>query len=283
MGTGKIGLSRSLAWFFLILGIVILLIYLYQSTRCYFVLGEAMDDKFVSDLASFIGGVIGPFWALAGVLFFVDTLYMQQKDIINQRHEFNVNRVSDILFKQLERIEMESVNARLFVKDQRFSISDFNRALLMIKKFQYSQLEELVEIRKKGALGDPDVNSKAKAEDLASILSIGLVLGKSNDSKKELFDSNLVNMRGFVDKIASSIDIIDLLFNKSNFTEKDKVDMMKMFYGNLDAEIQIVRELNSIYPYKFKEQVKPSEVLAIENQISFMAHIIMNNYDKYHD
>ncbi len=62
------------------------------------------SDK-VGQLGDFVGGVVGSFWALTGVLLLYATLKSQQKQLKIHSREFEINRITNTIFKQIERID----------------------------------------------------------------------------------------------------------------------------------------------------------------------------------
>ncbi|MFT6480485.1 MAG: hypothetical protein ACJAVP_003647 [Spirosomataceae bacterium] len=78
-------------------------------------------------VGDFIGGVVGSLWSLVSVILFYRALTLQREDLQNQRKElrlgrleFTVNRITNIIYKQVE-----SFNASNFLNTQ----SDNNDAL----------------------------------------------------------------------------------------------------------------------------------------------------------
>jgi len=73
--------------------------------------GSTIKISDSADIATFIGNIVGPLWSLAGIiLFYVALSYqrhdlrMQQEELKSTRDEFEINRITSILYKQIELI-----------------------------------------------------------------------------------------------------------------------------------------------------------------------------------
>lgn len=62
---------------------------------------EIILDK-TGQVGDFIGGVIGSIWALTGVLLFYAALRIQTKELAENRKHFQLSRLTDIIFRQLD-------------------------------------------------------------------------------------------------------------------------------------------------------------------------------------
>ena len=92
--------------FGLIFIIVSIFFFFYKST---FNLSMPIDSDKFSQFGNFVGGLISPLWALAGVILFYlalklqsEQLRVQQEEIKEQKKQFELNRLTDITFKQIE-------------------------------------------------------------------------------------------------------------------------------------------------------------------------------------
>ena len=63
-------------------------------------------------VGDFIGGIVGSFWALAGVLLFYSALNLQRqefdlqrRELKSQRQEIAVTRITDTIYRQLEIVD----------------------------------------------------------------------------------------------------------------------------------------------------------------------------------
>ena len=98
----------NLGWLLVFLGISILGFYIFDWTRIPF--DEENETSIFERLAQvgdFVGGLVGAIWTLAGVIFFYSALTTQRdefkeykNEIRLQKREFEVNRVTNTIYKQ---------------------------------------------------------------------------------------------------------------------------------------------------------------------------------------
>ena len=76
--------------------------------------GKKINIEDTAQIGDFIGGILGPIWSLTGVVLFYLALRYQREDLELQRtelkdtrKEFESNRITNIIFKQNENIEIE--------------------------------------------------------------------------------------------------------------------------------------------------------------------------------
>ena len=104
--------SEKVASYLIIFGITVIIIsillFIYKTT---FDFSSPIDSNKFSQFGDFIGGLIGPLWALAGVILFylalklqTKQLNLQQDEIKQQRNQFELNRLTEITFKQIDTI-----------------------------------------------------------------------------------------------------------------------------------------------------------------------------------
>lgn len=101
------------AFIFAIVGVIILLIFIIQLKEDYQFIGtnKVLLDK-TGQVGDFIGGLVGSIWAFAGVLLFFLALRVQRKELNTQveelklqREEFTTNRITNVVYKQIELVE----------------------------------------------------------------------------------------------------------------------------------------------------------------------------------
>ena len=102
------------------LGIVIFIIYLFQLSEKYNVFGnEPVNVELTGQVGDFMGGIVGSLWTLSSTILFYNALIHQKEELLNthkqmalqllemksQRKEFEINRITGIIYKQLEIVE----------------------------------------------------------------------------------------------------------------------------------------------------------------------------------
>jgi len=98
---------------FSITGVIIIVVFLYCLSGEYQIHGSSkiLLDK-TALVGDFIGGFVGSLWAFAGIILFYLALRLQRKEFQAQKeelrqhkNEFQINRITNVIFKQLEILE----------------------------------------------------------------------------------------------------------------------------------------------------------------------------------
>jgi len=93
--------------------IIIIVVFLYCISGEYQIHGSSkiLLDK-TAQVGDFIGGFVGSLWAFAGIILFYLALRLQRKEFQAQKeelrqhkNEFQINRITNVIFKQLEILE----------------------------------------------------------------------------------------------------------------------------------------------------------------------------------
>jgi hypothetical protein len=140
-------------------------------------------------VGDFIGGVVGSLWSLVSVILFYRALTLQREDLQNQRKElrlgrleFTVNRITNIIYKQVE-----SFNASNFLNTQ----SDNNDALSFwknhIQRF-INTMENWRESIRGGTHRDLDINLYFKKLRGVLILISNLINDREAESDNLILD-----------------------------------------------------------------------------------------------
>lgn len=123
-------------------GLICLIIFL---SRYSFGWGANVDAESTSHVVTAINGIITPLWSLASVVLFYVALKVQRADFNSQleelkstRQEFHINRLTNILYNQLERIqknidEYDQSPGRLGFEN----LIDFSAKMEMIPETEY--------------------------------------------------------------------------------------------------------------------------------------------------
>lgn len=107
-----------LAFISVISGAIVFVVFMINLSKEYTVTGAKIILDKTGQVGDFIGGVIGSIWALTGVLLFYAALRIQTKELAENRKHFQLSRLTDIIFKQLDLF-----NSRLSI----FELKDIER------------------------------------------------------------------------------------------------------------------------------------------------------------
>lgn len=149
---------NNLVWLLTIISFLLGLIFFYISLdkfSDFFKIsdGSSIDMAETAQIGDFIGGILGPIWSLTGVMLFYLALRYQQEDLRIQyaelkgtREEFEINRITNIIFIQIERIEnnFDSFICQDILGDHNIDkvIDDFNNIIAYDKDFDETTSEE---------------------------------------------------------------------------------------------------------------------------------------------
>lgn len=119
----EINILKGASYFFAFLGLGILLLLLFLVDFDKIWTDSIVFEK-VAQIGDFIGGLIGSLWAFTGVLLFYVALKLQRKEfslqreeLSSQRLEFRINRITNIIFHQIDRVESQLKESEFFIDD----------------------------------------------------------------------------------------------------------------------------------------------------------------------
>jgi len=92
----------GLAFFSILIGSLIFFVYLIKLTTNYSLLTGEINIEKTGQFGDFIGGVVGSIWSLTGVLLFFATLRLQSREFKENRVHFQLSRLTEIIYRQLE-------------------------------------------------------------------------------------------------------------------------------------------------------------------------------------
>lgn len=224
-----------------VIGVLVLIVFLFKMGREYQVFGDnpILMEK-TGQVGDFIGGVIGSIWAFTGVLLFYSSLRLQRKEfslqrkeLVNQRVEFRINRLTNVVFSQLSRVE-SVINSATIMNEEGTHIS---------RGFGISYL--------------------------ANSMSTACMVIKEDELKIDLRDElgkilrNRDNIYTLLKTIDNSLKVINrLIKNSTELDAKEKEEVKFIFTENVDADIiDLIRCLNLITTSYFstKESDKNGE------------------------
>lgn len=92
----------GLAFFSIAIGLLVFVVFLFKLSKEYTISnGQLLLDK-SAEVGDFIGGIVGAIWALTGVLLFYATLRLQSRELAENRKHFQISRLTEIIYKQLD-------------------------------------------------------------------------------------------------------------------------------------------------------------------------------------
>jgi len=77
--------------------------------------GDVELDK-SGQTGDLIGGIVGSIWSLAGVILYFTALRLQANEIRIQTRDFNINRITTILYNEVTRFESRIANTEMKCK-----------------------------------------------------------------------------------------------------------------------------------------------------------------------
>ena len=101
---GKIWINFliGLAFSSIVAGLIIFFVYLIKLKSNHTIFADEVDIEKTGQVGDFIGGMVGAIWSLTGVLLFYATLRLQSREFKENRIYFQLSRLTEIIYKQLE-------------------------------------------------------------------------------------------------------------------------------------------------------------------------------------
>lgn len=198
-----------LANFLIVTGIIILLVFLFKLSSNFSIIGNKILLDESSKVGDFVGGLVGSIWALASVLLFYSTLVTQREDFNSQQKEVVINRLSSVIFLQIDRIK-NSINET--------EIMDYESV------------------------------SNLKGREAFSYLYSFLNGNRSSFIKKQYLINNKAPTQTFLEDFNSSISLVDKILTKNKeLTQEDKNELMYLFSENFGKKyIDIFKHISEI-------------------------------------
>jgi hypothetical protein len=275
--------SEKFASYLIIFGITVIfisiLLFIYKTT---FDFSSPIDSNKFSQFGDFIGGLIGPLWALAGVILFylalklqTKQLNLQQDEIKQQRNQFELNRLTEITFKQIEHFNNtfnslkykypdSNSNEVELNSDQIFALIHNHMSKYVDKKLYDEETEE--------------INGENKLNE--SIEFFGGVL--------KYFLHNKEQMLILFSTLKRCVSVLRLTYIKENIQHSELNELKSIFFKNIGEDfLQTSILLSSmIEAYlsllrKSGEKISPYDPLdTIERSISIIKEFKETIYDE---
>jgi hypothetical protein len=84
------------------IGLAVFVIFLLKLSNEYTIYGTGIEIEKTGQVGDFVGGVVGAVWSLTGVLLFYAALHLQRKELKDNRLQFQLNRLTDVIYRQVD-------------------------------------------------------------------------------------------------------------------------------------------------------------------------------------
>lgn len=215
----------GLAFCSILIGLIIFVVFLYKLSKEYTIGGNSIVLDKTGQVGDFVGGIVGAIWALTGVLLFYATLRLQSKELAENRKHFQMSRLTDIIYKQLDLF-----NAQLTI----FKLKDIEKdyegehivhsgkaAMTLLKK----RVESILEIEKKPQDEKEKAMFKFIGENLAFI------------------ELNLDSLLNIYEDLDNQIDVIRAVLIKDDIPPADLNELKSIFFRNIGRDFLNSSEL----------------------------------------
>lgn len=275
--------SEKAASYLIIIGLIVIIIsillFIYKTT---FDFSSPIDSNKFSQFGDFIGGLIGPLWALAGVILFylalklqTKQLNLQQEEIKQQRNQFELNRLTDITFKQIEHFSI-TFNT-LKYKDPDSYTDEVNLNSDQIFALIHNHMSKYVD-KKLFDEETEEINEENKLNE--SIEFLGGVLKYIIHNKEQ--------MLVLFSTLKRCVSVLRLTYIKENIQHIELNELKSIFFKNIGDDFLQTSILSSsmIEAYhtllrKSGEKVSPYDSLdTIKSSISIVKEFKETIYDK---
>lgn len=217
---------------FSLAGVIIIVVFLCCLSGEYQIHGSSkiLLDK-TAEVGDFIGGFVGSLWAFAGVILFYLALRLQRKEFQAQKeelrqhkNEFQINRITNVIFKQLE--ILENKKEKISVADP--STGEVLRGQTLIDKLPFYYADSNL---KNNDYSKLNVDQKRWLQEL-------IVL--SSDHRVKEYISTLTKY------MYLNLSLINHATNQKNgITTEDNLQLRRLVYNNLEDE-KIITFLSTI-------------------------------------
>lgn len=210
-----------MAFFSIAIGLIIFITFLFKLSKDYTISGSGVILDKSSQVGDFVGGIVGTVWALTGVLLFYATLRLQSRELAENRKHFQISRLTDIIYKQLELFNSQLSIFEL--KDiERDTDGDFilfkgRSAIHLLRK----RVESIIEIEK------VDKNEQAKKKAMSKFMT-------ENFAFIELNKGELQNI---YEKLDNHVNVIRAVLIKEEIPPADLNELKSIFFRNIGRDL----------------------------------------------
>jgi hypothetical protein len=260
----------GLAFFSIVVGLIIFFIFFLMVGKHYTISADNIEFDKTGQVGDFIGGIVGAIWSLTGVLLFYATLRLQSRELRENRVHFQLSRLTDIIYKQLEMFnkhldqftlkDLESENGRHKEYQGRFAVVLLTRRLEAIR----------------------DVGKKASETDDKEAMTI--FIGENF----AFIEINKAEFLKIYEELTNQIDTIRAILIKEDIPPIDLNELKGIFFRNIGREFLNSSELLLIIidwyiDFKKKNETSFNEFWSVEGSIKTKIESIISFRQKHFD
>lgn len=215
-----------LAFGSILIGLAILLGFLFKLSSNYTILENNIDLDKTGQVGSFVGGVIGTIWTLTGILLFYAALRLQSKELKENRIHFQLSRLNEIVYKQIDIFnnQLQDFEIKDIEKNKRGKLKKYKgRSAISVMK---QRVEAINDIR-------DEIDS-----------------GKVFDARKIFLTDHIafieVNKKMFLNiysELSNHIDTIRAILIKEDIPPSDLNELKGIFFRNIGKDFLNSTEL----------------------------------------
>ena len=216
--------------------VISIIIFVYKAT---FSFSNPIDSEKFSQFGDFIGGILGPIWALAGVILFYVALKLQSKQLHFQQEEIKENkiqselsRLTDITYKQIDHFistynsikykDPDSYDDELTLNtDHVFSLINNHMSKHFDKKLFDEEPEKL--------------DDNAQREEAINMM--GGILKYFLNNQEQMF---LLFM-----SLKRSVSVLRMTYIRENINPDDLNELKSIFFKNIGDNFLLTSELSN--------------------------------------
>jgi hypothetical protein len=255
-----------------LIGLIILGRFLYKLSNSYSINGTNILLQETGQVGDFIGGVIGTIWSLTGVLLFYVTLQLQRKELAENRKHFQLSRITEIIYKQLEMYnrDIKEIKILNLDDDNKPVKHKGKKAILLI----IQQIESMSEV-----VFDKTLTDEEKATNGVKYMSKNIAFIEFNKKELQKLYNNLGN----------HVDVLRAILIKEDMPPEDLNELKAIFFRNIGREFLNASEIihNNLESYKTlkekhgqKENIFLSELHDIQRKIEVIDEFRKVKYTK---
>ena len=259
----------GLAFFSIAIGLIIFVVFLYRLSGEYSISGDSIIMDKTGQVGDFIGGTVGAIWALTGVLLFYATLRLQSKELKENRKHFQMSRLTEIIYRQLDLFNSQLLNFKL--KDIDHSKSEYvgRLAISLLRK----RVESILEIHREEE--KPQEKQKAMSVFMAENFAFIEI------NKNELFN--------IYEELENQVGVIRAILIKQDIPAEDLNELKSIFFRNigrdfLNASELLIHFLDWYITFMKRQGKEIDEFFSIELSIRLKIEVIEGfrkmRYDK---
>lgn len=198
-------------------GVAVFATFIHNLNKTYTIWGNgSIEVEKSGQVGDFIGGVVGALWSFTGTLLFFVALQLQRTELIEMRKESQVNRLTDIIYKQLDYFDKNLQNFKLVDIDKNQSTHTGAYAITILR----SKVESILDINK-------EINEDKKRNIAIKFYAETIALvSKNEESLLNLFEA-----------LDSSCDVIRAVLFKDTIPPADLNELKALFFRNIHRDL----------------------------------------------